>query len=71
MDDEGEVHGGGVDASVQHTLGEVQSGDAGLLFQPLQGEDELVHAQAGSGGLKARAGEAALHVIGVEDSSLG
>ncbi len=70
VDDEGEVHGGRMDAVVQQRLGHVHGGDAGLVLQVLQGHDELVHAQAGVGHVIAV--RQLLHqVVGVEHRARG
>ena len=65
MDDEGEVHGGGMDAEVQQPLGHVHGGDAGVVGQALEGHDELVHAQAWVGHV-IPVGQLLHQVVGVE-----
>ena len=44
--DQREVHGGRMDALIQHGLGDVSGGDAVFLVHLIQGDDEFVHAMA-------------------------
>ena len=69
MDDEGEVHGGGMDTPVDETLGHIQRRDAGLLLELLQPQHELMHTDAVKGGLEG-ALNAPHEIVGVEDGVL-
>ena len=69
MDDQGEVHGGRMNALVNQGLGHVQGGDAGLLLQAAEIQHELVHTDAVIGRLEG-APELLLQVVGIEHGVL-
>ena len=67
---EGEVHGGGMDALVQHGLGDVGGGDALFLVHLIQGDDELVHTMA-LGGDVIGVRQLVHHIVGIEHRITG
>lgn len=65
MDNEGEIHGGGMDAEVQQPLSHIHGGDPCVVGQPLEGHDELVHT-AGVVGHVIVVHELLHQIVGVE-----